>query len=340
MPAVVALAMLGCATAVTGAEGNGGDQARRPWLEQLSWKPRAYLWHNFLTHEECDHIVKISLPHIARSGVVNMDGSTSEDNIRTSWGTFLTRGQDEVVYAIEHRVANWTHLPVENAEDMQVLRYQFNQTYGAHWDDLDLDENPEGLGGGSVRVATVLIYLADAEEGGETAFPHSRFLDKEKQTAGQTYSACAEGNVAAHARKGNAIMFWDAKVGSMRQDKWSMHTGCPVLKGEKWTAVKWIHAKPFGSGYPERPLATSGDSLARAERLLEQKMQRKEVQRPACIDKNEGCRGWADGGECTKNAEYMKDTCKLSCGVCCPAGDVLCERRRKRMIALDHTLPR
>lgn len=80
MPAVVALAMLGCATAVTGAEGNGGDQARRPWLEQLSWKPRAYLWHNFLTHEECDHIVKISLPHIARSGVVNMDGSTSEDN--------------------------------------------------------------------------------------------------------------------------------------------------------------------------------------------------------------------------------------------------------------------
>jgi len=31
--------------------------------------------------------------------------------------------------------------------------------YGAHWDDLDLDENPEGLGGGSVRVATILMYL-------------------------------------------------------------------------------------------------------------------------------------------------------------------------------------
>jgi hypothetical protein len=24
-----------------------------------------------------------------------------------------------------------------------------------------------------------------------------------------------------------------------------MHTGCPVLKGVKWTATKWIHAKPF-----------------------------------------------------------------------------------------------
>lgn len=32
--------------------------------------------------------------------------------------------------------------------------------YGAHWDDLDLDENPAGLGGGSVRVATVMLYLS------------------------------------------------------------------------------------------------------------------------------------------------------------------------------------
>ena len=35
--------------------------------------------------------------------------------VRTSWGTFLTRGQDEVIYAIEHRLANWTHLPAGHA---------------------------------------------------------------------------------------------------------------------------------------------------------------------------------------------------------------------------------
>jgi hypothetical protein len=29
-------------------------------------------------------------------------------------------------------------------------------------------------------------------------------------------------------------MFFNTKPGSMRQDKWSMHTGCPVLAGEKW----------------------------------------------------------------------------------------------------------
>ena len=58
---------------------------------------------------------QIATPHIARSTVVNSDGSIGDDPIRTSWGTFLARAQDEVVFAIEHRIANWTHLPVAHA---------------------------------------------------------------------------------------------------------------------------------------------------------------------------------------------------------------------------------
>lgn len=29
----------------------------------------------------------------------------------------------------------------------------------------------------------------------------------------------------------------------------SMHAGCPVLRGVKWTATKWIHARPYDNGY-------------------------------------------------------------------------------------------
>lgn len=50
------------------------------------------------------------------------------------------------------------------------------------------------------------------------------------------------------------------------------------MKGTKWTAVKWIHAKPFGGPYPNHPLATSGASLERAERLLAQKQVRLQQQ--------------------------------------------------------------
>jgi hypothetical protein len=35
--------------------------------------------------------------------------------------------------------------------------------------------------------------------------------------------------------------------------------------------------------------------------------------------------------QCTNNAEFMQAQCRLACGVCCPEGDVLCERRRKRI---------
>jgi hypothetical protein len=35
--------------------------------------------------------------------------------VRTSWGTFLQRGQDEVIYNVEHRLAAWMHVPVEHA---------------------------------------------------------------------------------------------------------------------------------------------------------------------------------------------------------------------------------
>lgn len=37
-----------------------------------------------------------------------------------SEGTFIRRGSDEVASSIGRRVAEWTHLPEENAEDLQV----------------------------------------------------------------------------------------------------------------------------------------------------------------------------------------------------------------------------
>ena len=38
-----------------------------------------------------------------------------------------------------------------------------------------------------------------------------------------------------------------------------------------------------------------------------------------CIDKHELCPVWARFGECDKNAEFMTDTCMLSCGLCAGA---------------------
>ena len=31
-------------------------------VETISWKPRAYIYHNFMSEEECDHIVELARP--------------------------------------------------------------------------------------------------------------------------------------------------------------------------------------------------------------------------------------------------------------------------------------
>lgn len=99
------------------------------------------------------------------------------------------------------------------------------------------------------------------------------------------------------------------------EDPHSMHEGCPVEKGAKWTTTIWIHPMPF------RPYAfrnhTSGEIDAN------------EGDPRICSDLHSECKGWAAAGECDKNPLYMKGDrnqlgkCLASCGACeaCTAQD-------------------
>lgn len=39
------------------------------WVELLSWKPRAFLYHNFLSEAEADHIVSAAKPWVSCGAV-------------------------------------------------------------------------------------------------------------------------------------------------------------------------------------------------------------------------------------------------------------------------------
>lgn len=43
---------------------------------------------------------------------------------------------------------------------------------------------------------------------------------------------------------GMALLFYSLNLDGS-SDSASLHTGCPILQGVKWTATKWIHTKPF-----------------------------------------------------------------------------------------------
>jgi hypothetical protein len=55
--------------------------------------------------------------------VVDPDtGGEKMDDIRTSFGTFLAKGETEMIRAIEARVAEWSQVPDAHQEQLQILR--------------------------------------------------------------------------------------------------------------------------------------------------------------------------------------------------------------------------
>ncbi|CAN6440373.1 unnamed protein product [Victoria cruziana] len=209
-------------------------------------------------------------------------GDSVESTVRTSSGYFLAKGQDDVVTRIEDRIAAWTLLPKENGESIHILRYEVGQKYEPHFDYF---HDPKNIALGGHRMATVLMYLADVEMGGETVFPNSEDVVQEKD---DSWSDCGKSGLAVKPRKGDAILFFSLHPDATT-DKASLHGSCPVIKGEKWSATCWIHVRRFGS--------TPHDS-------------------EGCLDENQHCSLWAAAGECEKNPAYMHHSCKKSCNKC------------------------
>lgn len=54
---------------------------------------------------------------------------------------------------------------------------------------------------------------------------------------GPTFSECARKHLAAKPRKGSAVLFHSIKP-SGEMERRSLHTACPVIRGEKWSAPK------------------------------------------------------------------------------------------------------
>lgn len=288
------------AAVVSFAPGNGtasgavqyvgtSSNVQRRYRETLSWKPRASLIHNFLTEKECDHLVNLVRKKIKRSSVVDpVTGKTRTDAIRTSSGSSVAHGNDPVVVAVEERASRWTHIPPEHGETMQILKYEHGEKYGSHWDFFS--ETQPGQQSKGKRIATLLMYLSDVEEGGETAFKYGKPLSNNVHTA---QSSCTGQGVAVHPKKGDALFFWDMKPDQITPDRSSMHDGCPVIAGEKWSATIWFRSIPMR--------ATSKS-------------------RNHCVDYDDRCPTWAAMGECDTNPLFMRDraqsVCPKSCRVC------------------------
>lgn len=211
------------------------------WVEVISWEPRAFVYHNLLSKDECEYLIDLAKPNMQKSTVVDeKTGKSKDSRVRTSSGTFLPRGRDKIIRNIEKRIADFTFLPVEHGESLQVLHYEVGQKYEAHYDYF-LDEFNTVNGG--QRIATVLMYLSDVEEGGETVFPSAKG-NFSAVPYWNELSECGKGGLSVKPKRGDALLFWSMKPDASL-DSSSLHGGCPVIKGDKWSATKWIRVNEY-----------------------------------------------------------------------------------------------
>ncbi|XP_028766385.1 probable prolyl 4-hydroxylase 3 [Neltuma alba] len=221
--------------------GDGLGERGQQWTEVLSWEPRAFIYHNFLSKEECEYLISLAKPLMAKSTVVDSKTGQSKDSrVRTSSGMFLKRGRDRIIRNIEKRIADFTFIPVENGEGLQVLHYEVGQKYEPHYDYF-LDEFNTKNGG--QRVATVLMYLSDVEEGGETVFPAAK-ANFSSVPWWDDLSECGKKGLSVKPKMGDALLFWSMRPDASL-DPSSLHGGCPVIRGNKWSSTKWMHLEEY-----------------------------------------------------------------------------------------------
>jgi len=210
-------------------------------MQLLSWHPRAYLFPKFIDESMCKHVIELAESRLRPSGLALKKGDTlsSTREIRTSQGTFLSRMQDKdgVLAYIEDKIAVMTGVPAAHGEPFNVLRYENGQHYDSHYDAFDEASYGKQF---SQRVATVLVYLSDVEEGGETSFLFEG-VNGTKRLSTVDYKTCNTG-IKYKPRAGDALLFWSIHP-DHTSDKHALHGGCPVRQGTKWTATKWIRDK-------------------------------------------------------------------------------------------------
>jgi prolyl 4-hydroxylase len=202
---------------------DAGD--RRVHVLQAMYNPRVVVFGSLLSDQECDELIGLATPRLARSLTVATKTGGEEVNAdRTSSGMFFQRGENELVRRLEERIGRVLNWPVENGEGLQILHYTPGTEYKPHYDYFDPNEpgTPTILRRGGQRVGTVVMYLSEPEKGGGTTFP-----DIHMEVA---------------PKRGNAVFFSYERPHPSTK---TLHGGAPVLAGEKWIATKWLRERRF-----------------------------------------------------------------------------------------------
>lgn len=175
------------------------------------------IFNNVLSDSDIEQVLALASPNMLPGTVVSLtDKSRHLDPSRTCMIEHLN-SSEEIVYKLKRLSAEISNMPLENQERLQLIHYAVGGNYKPHFDAFNPGNKHIDHSGN--RKATVIFYLNNVEKGGATGFPNL--------------------NKMVFPKKGSAVLFYNTDdSGDILED--SLHSGEPIIDGEKWIVTSWI----------------------------------------------------------------------------------------------------
>ncbi|CAE7868172.1 P4H3 [Symbiodinium sp. KB8] len=134
----------------------------------VSQFPRIYVQDGFLSEPECEILKQQVAGRLEPAKVVQKadnqyDEQVSVRNNRQIWLNYTQERDDPDVFHLLKRMHRASRIPDDDAEALQIGHYGVGEKYETHQDSDPRND--------VARPATLIVYLNDVEDGGETLFP-------------------------------------------------------------------------------------------------------------------------------------------------------------------------
>jgi predicted 2-oxoglutarate/Fe(II)-dependent dioxygenase YbiX len=197
----------------------------------LAHSPQIRAIESFATADECAWLIQLARGSLRRARIYRKDAEGyAEAGTRTNSEADYTFGNaDLVLRLVIERIARALGVSAQLFEVAKLLHYEPGQHFAPHCDFQEpstpaLAREVERRG---QRIATVLVYLNDDYDGGETEFPRIGLRHR--------------------AATGDALLFANVRP-SGELDYDSLHAGLPPTRGVKWVLSQWIRDRPVAGG--------------------------------------------------------------------------------------------
>ncbi|XP_020811534.1 prolyl 4-hydroxylase subunit alpha-1-like [Drosophila serrata] len=189
-------------------------------MEQIGLDPYVVLYHDVLSPGEISQLQKMEFGPLKTAVVGGTDNRMRR--LRSGKTFSISCEFNRLTKRIKRRIEDISGLDLSGSENLQVLNYGIGGHFDMHTDFRNISSS-SGVRQPPDRIATVLFYLSDVEQGGETVFPHAGYSVK--------------------PRAGTALFWYNLHTDGIG-DLSTIHAACPVILGSKWIMTQWISEEP------------------------------------------------------------------------------------------------